>query len=231
MNDENVILQQLDCLGREISKLTDSARSLQELREEISPRLNEAVRILIEKLAEVEGDCTLEDLEHLLKNAMRSVRNINWSLDQLKSLIDFLRTVEPLLKSSVPQAIHNLDQLERQGVFRIISVMFSSVQKIAQTYTPEDFEQIGEGLVHLVGVAKKLTSPKALKLLDRAADIPAGLDLSRAKPVGIFGATIALFDPEVKQGMGVLLELTKGLALLKNGVKVEEKAGNEQQNT
>jgi uncharacterized protein YjgD (DUF1641 family) len=225
MNDERLILQQLDHMGKEISSLSDSARSLQELREELSPRVNEAVQVLIKELAEVEQDCTLEDLGYLLKNVMRSVRNINWSLDQLKSLIDFLRTVEPLLKSSVPQSIYHLDQLEQLGVFQIISVMLAVMQKIARTYTPEDFEQIGEGLVRLVGVAKKLTSPNALNLLDRAAEIPAKLDLSHAKPVGIFGAAFALRNPEVKQGMGILLEITKGLALLKNGGQVEQEAG------
>jgi uncharacterized protein YjgD (DUF1641 family) len=221
MNDERLILQQLDSLSKEISSLSDSARSLQELRDELSPRVNEAVKVLIKELAEVEPDCTLEDLGYLLKNVMRSVRNINWSLDQLKSLIDFLRTVEPLLKSSVPQSIYHLDQLEQQGIFQVMSTMLAVMQKIARTYTPEDFEQIGEGLVHLVGVAKKLTSPNALSLLDRAAEIPAKLDLSRAKPVGVFGAVFALRDPDVKQGMGVLLEITKGLALLKNGGQVE----------
>jgi uncharacterized protein YjgD (DUF1641 family) len=221
MKDESLILQQLDHMGKEISSLSDSARSLRELRDELSPRVNEAVKVLIKELAEVEPDCTLEDLGYLLKNVMRSVRNINWSLDQLKSLIDFLRTVEPLLKSSVPQSIYHLDQLEQQGIFQVFSAILTVMQRIAQTYTPEDFEQIGEGLVHLVGVAKKLTSPNALSLLDRAAEIPAKLDLSRAKPVGVFGAMFALRDPDVKQGMGVLLEITKGLALLKNGSQVE----------
>lgn len=217
MSENGLILQQLESLGEEISSLSDSARSLQELRNEIAPRVNEAVKVLINELAEVEADCTLEDLGYLAKNVMRSVRNINWSLDQLKNFIDFLRTVEPLLKSSVPQSIHYLDQLERDGIFRMLSTMLGVLQKIARTYTPEDFEQIGDGLVRLVGVAKKLTSPNALNLLDRAAEIPARLDLSSAKPVGVFGAAFALRNPEVKQGMGVLLEMTKGLAMLKNG--------------
>ncbi len=231
MNDERLILQQLDSMSKEISSLSDSARSLQELRDELSPRVNEAVKVLIKELADVEADCTLEDLGYLLKNVMRSVRNINWSLDQLKSLIDLLRTVEPLLKSSVPQFIYHLDQLEQQGTFQTISAMLGVMQEITQTYTPEDFEQIGEGLVHLVGVAKKLTSPKALSLLDRAAEIPARLDLSRAKPVGLFGAAFALRDPEVKQGMGVLLEITKRLALLKNGDQAEGESQAVTQNT
>ena len=155
MNDERLILQQLDYMGKEISSLTDSARTLRELRDDLSPMVNETVKVLIKELAEVEPDFTLEDLGYLMKNVMRSVRNINWSLDQLKSLIDFLRTVEPLLKSSVPQSIQYLDQLERQGIFQILSAMLAVMQRIAQTYTPEDFEQIGEGLVHLVGVAKE----------------------------------------------------------------------------
>ncbi len=221
MNDERLILQQLDHMGKEISSISDSAKSLQELREEITPRVNEAVAVLIKELAEVEADCTLEDVAYLLKNAMRSVRNMNWSLDQLKSLIDFLRSVEPLLKSSVPQSIYLLDQLQQQGIFQIISTMVAVMQKVAKTYTPEDLEQIGEGVVRLVGIAKKLTSPSALNLLDKAAEIPGKLDMSRAKPVGAFGAVCAMCNPEVKQGMGVLLEITKGLALLKNGTQVE----------
>ena len=75
---------------------------------------------------------------------------------------------------------------------------------------------IGSGLVELVGVAKKLTAPEALALLDKMAEVPARVDLSQAKDVGPFGMIFALGNPEVKQGMGVMLELTKGLALLKN---------------
>ena len=217
MKDVGLILQQLDHLGREMSLLADSARSLRELKEELSPRVNETVKVLIKELAEIEPDFRLEDLGYLAKNILRSVRNLNWSLDQLKNLIDFLGTVEPLLRSSVPQSIDYLDRLERQGVFRILSTMLRVLERVAQTYTQEDFEQIGDGLVALVGVAKKLTSPNALRLLERAAEIPAKMDLSQAKPVGLFGAAFALRNPEVREGMGVLLEMTKGLALLKDG--------------
>lgn len=217
MSDEKLILEQLDQLGKEVSSLTDSARSLRELRDELSPRVNEAVKVLIRELSDVEPEFSLEDLTFLIKNLMRNVRNINWSLDQLKNLIDFLRTVEPLLKCSVPQTIACLDQLERQGVFKIISIMLTTMGKISQTYTVEDFEQIAEGMVRLVGIAKELTSPNALSFVEKAAGIPARLDLSDAKPVGVFDAAFSLRNPQVKQGMGVLLELTKGLALLKNG--------------
>jgi uncharacterized protein YjgD (DUF1641 family) len=222
MNNEQVIMEQLDHLGQEIATLTDSARALRELRDDLSPRINETVKVLIEQLAEIEADVQFEDLVALLKNLMRNVRNLGWSVDQLKNLIDFLRTVEPLLKSAVPQAIIYLDKLERQGVFRVVASMMKVLEKIAETYTPEDIEQIENGLVPLVGVAKKLTTPEALNLLDKAADVPARVDLSQAKAVGPFGMLFALGNSEVKQGMGVVLELTKALSLLKNGDGAEE---------
>jgi prefoldin subunit 5 len=217
MNNEQVIMEQLDHLGQEIATLTDSARSLRELRDDLSPRVNETVKVLIEQLAEMEADVQFEDLTALLKNLMRNVRNLGWSVDQLKNLIDFLRTVEPLLKSAVPQAIIYLDKLERQGVFRVVASMMGVLEKIAETYTPEDIEQIENGLVPLVGVAKKLTTPEALNLLDKAAEVPARVDLSQAKAVGPFSMLFALGNSEVKQGMGVVLELTKALSVLKNG--------------
>jgi uncharacterized protein YjgD (DUF1641 family) len=195
---------------------------LRELRDDLSPRVNETVKILIEQLAEIEADVQFDDLVALLKNLLRNVRNLTWSVDQLKNLIDFIRTVEPLLKSAVPQAIFYLDQLERQGVFQVLAHMLGVLEKIAETYTPEDIEQIGNGLVPLVGVAKKLTAPEALNLLDKAAEVPARVDLSQAKAVGPFGMLFALGNSEVKQGMGVVLELTKALSQLKNGAGKEE---------
>jgi uncharacterized protein YjgD (DUF1641 family)/prefoldin subunit 5 len=222
MNNEQVIMEQLDHLGQEIATLTDSARSLRELRDDLSPRVNETVKVLIEELAEIEADVQFEDLVSLLKNLMRNVRNLTWSVDQLKNLIDFIRTVEPLLKSVVPQVIIYLDKLEQQGVFLVFASMMRVLEKIAETYTPEDIEQIGNGLVPLVGVAKKLTTPEALNFLNKAADVPARVDLSQAKAVGPFGMLFALGNSEVKQGMGVVLELTKALSLLKNGDEAEE---------
>lgn len=222
MTNDQAIIERLDRVEKEIHILTDTARSLRELREDLTPRVNETVQSLIRGLVEIEADFQLEDLTFLMKKVLRSTRNMTWSIDQLKNLIDFLRTVEPLLKSTVPQAIAYLDMLEHQGVFEIMAIMLGVLQKIAQTHTPRDIEQIGNGLVELVAVAKKLTAPQALNLLHRAAEIPVTVDLSQAKEVGPFGMVFALGNSEVKQGMGVLLELTKGLSLLKNGHSTQD---------
>ena len=75
--------------------------------------------------------------------------------------------------------------------------------------------QVGDGLVHFIGTLKKLTTPAALALLDRAADLPSRVDVNRAQPVGFWGMIGAMGDKDIQQGLGVLMELTKGLATLK----------------
>lgn len=215
MNTEEAILERLDSLENRIAPLSDSAKALGELREDLAPRVNEAVQALIRELADVEADFQLEDLLYLIKKAMRNVNNLSYSLDQLKNLIDLASNAEPLLKSSVPQMIYYLDDLERNGVFRMFSALLNVMKQIGKTYSAEDLDQIGQGAVRLLGTAKKLTTPEALDFLDSMAEVPARVDVSGAKPVGPFSMLFALGDDQVKQGMGVMLELTKAMAGLK----------------
>ena len=215
MNNEEMILDRLHRLEQEIAPVTDSAKSIRELKEDLAPRVNEAVKALIVELADVEADFQLEDLLFFIKKAMRNVRNLTFTLDQLKNLIDFFLIAEPLFKSTVPQIIFYLDDLEQKGVFNLFTSAVDILKKIAGTYTAEDMEEVGDGLVKLLGIVKKLTTPEALNFLDNAAEIPSKIDLSQAQSVGPFGMLWAGGDREIKDGLGVLLELTRGLAVLK----------------
>jgi len=214
MNNEEIILERLDRLESQVAPLAESAKSLEELREDLAPRVNELVKALIVELADVEADFQVEDLLHLTKKAMRNVGNFNFALDQLKNLIDFAMTAEPLLKATIPQLIFFLDELEQKGVLNMLRIAMDVMKKVAETHTAEEMEQIGEGVARLLGVATKMTTPRTLDLLEKAADLPDKVDLSRAGPVGPVSMLWAM-DSEAKQGLGVVLELTKGLAALK----------------
>ncbi|MGD8847032.1 MAG: DUF1641 domain-containing protein [Desulfobacteraceae bacterium] len=215
MTQDMALADRLDRLEAQIAPLTQSAKVVSELRDELAPRINEAVQALIVELADLEPDFQVEDLVFLLKNAMRNVKNLNFALDQLKNIIDFAVIAEPVLKTTIPQIIQYFDDLEQKGVFNIVSNGIEILGKIGTTYTPEQMSQIGDGLVRLVGIAHKLTRPETLDLLEKAADIPANVDVAGAKSVGMWGMLSALSRPEVKEGMGVALELTGSLARLK----------------
>ena len=167
MNNDALILEQLNKLQQEISPVADSARSVKELKEQLAPRVNEAVQALIVELADVEADFQLEDLTFFIKKLMRNVKNLTFLLEQLKTLIDFAQAVEPLLKTTVPHVINTFDEMEQKGLLRLFT------------------------------------------------KVPAKVDFSQAKEVGLFGMLQAMRDKEVRQGLGVLLELTRGLSAVR----------------
>ncbi len=217
MTNEELILERLDRIEAQLAPITQTASGIKELREDIIPLSGQAFRLLIRELEDVESSFQLEDLMTLLKRSLRSVKHITFALEQLENIVDFVTTIEPLLKSSVPQVINYLDDLEQRGVLRIISSTLDVRAKVADAYSPEDIDQIGDGAVAALGLAKKLSDPKATEFLEKIAALPSKVDLSGAKPIGPLGMLSALSSKQAREGLGVLMELTKAMGELKNG--------------
>ena len=215
MTNEELILERLEKIEAQIAPMAQTFKDVKELISDMSPLAHQGIQLLIKELQDVESSFQLEDLLGLMKMFLRSVRNMVYSLNQLGNIVDFVTTIEPLLKSSVPQLIHYLDDLEQRGVFRILNATLGVRAKIAASYSPEDIEEIGDGVVALLGMAKKLTDPQTLAFLEKLVDIPAGLDFTASKKVGPFGLLWASGNKEIKEGLGVLMELTKGMGKLK----------------
>lgn len=215
MTNDELILERLERIEAQVVPLSETFKGLKELKDDLAPRANEAVHYLITEMADIESGFQLEDLFILIKKGLRNVKNLVFALDQLGNMVDFALTVEPLAKSTVPQLINYLDDLEQKGVFRIINAMMGVRAKIAQAYTPEDIEEIGDGVVALLGLAKKLKDPRTKDFLERLLNLPAQVDLSTCKKVGPMGMLMGSCNSEVKEGLGVLMELAKGLSKLK----------------
>ncbi len=216
MTNEEKILERLERLEEKITPIAESAASIKELKEELAPRVNEGVQALIVGLADVEADFQVEKLVYLCKKVMRNMDNFGFALDLLHNFIDLVVNAEPLLKSSVPQVISFLDDLEQKHVFKMLSIVLDVIKNITNKYTPEEIEQISQGLGKLVDSLANLTDPKAVDLFEKASKIPAAVNLEDSKPKGPVSMLMAMNDQEIKQGLGVLLELTKGLSILKN---------------
>ena len=217
MTNEELILERLDRIEAQLAPIAVTAGGISELREDLIPLSGQAFRLLIRELEDVESGFQLEDLMALLKRSLRSIKHIIYSLEQLENIVDFAETIEPLLKSAVPQVINYLDDLEQRGVLRVITAMLDVRAKIAEAYSPEDIDEIGDGAVVALGLAKKLSDPKAVEFLEKMASLPSKIDLANAKPVGPFGMLGALGSKQARQGLGVLMELTKAMGGLQNG--------------
>jgi uncharacterized protein YjgD (DUF1641 family) len=88
--------------------------------------------------------------------------------------------------------------------------------KVAAEYDHHDIEQISDGAVAMLRLAKNLSDPKVLAFMEKAVTLPGRIDLSNTKKIGPFKMLSAGFNSEVKDGLGVLMELTKAMGKLKD---------------
>jgi uncharacterized protein YjgD (DUF1641 family) len=216
MTNEELILKKLEDLEAKIDPFVKSREILMELKEDLMPLQNQAIQLIIRELQDVEAGFQLDDVFLLIKQAMRSIRNLVFAMKTLDNIVEFITDIEPLLKSAVPKIIESLDEMERQGVFRMLKATLDLRSKIAAQYDADDIEKIGDGLVVMLGLVKKLTDTKALAFLEKAAALPANVDLSKSREISPMGLISAGFNSEIKQGLGVLMELTKAMGKMKD---------------
>lgn len=212
---EDRLLERLDRMEEQLQTLVKAQQSQAELKRDLAPLLNSAFRIMIDELGVVESGFQLEDLFDLLKRGLRSIRNITYALEQLENIIDLWNAMEPLLKSTVPNFINYLDNLERRGVFRTYAAMLEVRAKVAQHYPAEEITAMGDGFVLLLSMLKKLSDPQMMDLMNRVLDLPRELKLAEAKPLGPLAMLSAMGSKEARQDLGVALEFTKALGKLK----------------
>jgi len=223
MTNEELILMKLENIESQIEPFIKITKSITELKDDLIPLQNIAFQAMINELQEIEAGFQLEDFLALIKQTLRNTNELIFAIKQLSSIIEFVRDLEPLLRSAVPQMIHYLDQLEQQGVFRVIKSTLDVRAKVAEAYDADDIDIIGDVFVDLLGIAKKLSDPKAKAFIEKAASLPANIDLENSKKAGFFNLLSAGFSDELKEGLGVMMELTKAMGKLKgNGNGVSE---------
>jgi uncharacterized protein YjgD (DUF1641 family) len=214
-SQEQMLLKRLDRMEEQLHTLVKAQQGLAELKSDLSPLLNSAVKIVIDELGMVEAGFQLEDIFDLVKRGMRSIRSLTQALEMMENLFDLWNAMEPLLKSTVPNLINYMDNLEQKGVFRTYSAMLEVRAKVAQHYPSEEIAAMGDGFVVLLSLLKKLSQPEMIDFINKLMELPLGLDLQAAKPVGAMGMLSAMGNKETRQGLGVALELTKALGKLK----------------
>lgn len=215
MSKEDLILEKLGKIEAELAVMREAREPMDDLVRDLNPIMKQALYVLVKEFKDVEDNFQLEDLLPLAKKFLTNVKNLTWAMESLETIIDMWHTMEPMMKSALHNTVRYLGTLEQKGVFRTYEAMLEVRGKIAQHYGPEDIEAMGDSFVMLIGLLKKMSTPEMMALLEKITDMPANIDLANAKPVGMFGVVGALSDSEVKNGIGVAMEMVKALGKLK----------------
>lgn len=207
----------IDALTAQVAYLTEQAqmaeRSRQdraELMSDLTPIANDAFRIAVRELEEVQQYVDLGDLLRLLKRLARNGPNIEQLLDQMESLMDMAGTVAPLADNAFSQAVNALQLAEQKGYFAFVKGGFEIADKIVTSFGEEDVKALGDNVVLILQTMKSMTQPEIMNLLGSTVQ---SLESEPLEPVDYtYRALLSqLRDPEVRRGMAVALRMLQGI--------------------
>lgn len=207
----------IDALTAQVAYLTEQAqmaeRSRQdraELMSDLTPIANDAFRIAVRELEEVQQYVDLGDLLRLLKRLARNGPNIEQLLDQMESLMDMAGTVAPLADNAFSQAVNALQLAEQKGYFAFAKGGFEIADKIVTSFGEEDVKALGDNVVLILQTMKSMTQPEIMNLLGSTVQ---SLESEPLEPVDYtYRALLSqLRDPEVRRGMAVALRMLQGI--------------------
>ena len=179
--------QKIDLLTTQVQFLTEQAQRAErerqeraELMHDVMPIVNDAFRLTVEQLEEVQEYVDLGDLLRLLKRLLRNGRNIDKMLDQLESVMDLAQTVGPLTDSAFEKATDLLQTAEHKGYFAFARGGMQIADNVVTSFNEDDVRRLGENVVLILSVVKDLTQPEIMSLVH---NIVSGVEVEVAKPV------------------------------------------------
>jgi uncharacterized protein YjgD (DUF1641 family) len=205
--------EKIDRLSEQVQYLTgvqecaerrQAARA--ELFEDAMPIANEAFRLTVEQLEEIQDYVDLTDLLHLAKRLMRNTRNLDAMLDQFESVVDLGHTVAPLVGDAFEKTTNVLEQAEQNGYFTAARGGARVVHSVVTSFGEEDMEQLADNMVLLLGTVKGLTRPEVMRVINA---IVAESEAEIAKPVNTSLTALLkqMRDPDVRRGLALTMRL------------------------
>lgn len=216
----------MDVLSRQVDHLYRRTVAAEELKDELVPVLRDAIAAASEKLGEMETEFNSEEVAHLMRKALRSTPRFIRLLDHLENLESLVDEVQPLSRDVVRTAVEFLQRAEDRGWFRLMSGGMELFDRVASQTSQEDVDRLADNLMLIVHTVKRMTQPEVLKVANNALST---LEPEHEPPprVTFWGLMRAMREPEIQEGIGMLLEMTRQMArrpqgARSNGTSVEE---------
>lgn len=167
----------IDALTAQVEYLTEQARRAErsrnereELMRDLVPVANEAFRLTVQQLEEIQEYIDLRDLWRLFKRLLRNGRNLEKMLDQLESMLDLVDTVAPISDEIFCKVVNTLEGLERKGYFALAQSGVQIADKVVTTLT-EPTQPLDASLLALVRQMNDPSVRRGLALMLRVLSV------------------------------------------------------------
>ena len=211
--DEITLLhQKVDRLTALLEAQERRYQELEELKQDMIPIVNHAIKLSIEELAEIGTEFKLEDLFYLIKRLLRSTENLNMILDQVEALSDMQYEAELLGPQIFNALVHELDRLEREGYFAFARQSWYIVEQIVAEFDEADVKALGDNIVLILRTVRNMTQPEIMTLANNAVDAIRADRQPTPENVSTLALLKEMNDPQVRRGLARLLSMVKAMA-------------------
>ena len=207
--------QKLDALTAQVAYLTEQAMADQrqrqdraELMRDLTPIADEAFRLTVEQLEEVQEYIDLGDLLRLLKRLLRNGRNLDKMLDQLESLMDLTNTVGPLADDAFGKAVDTLAEMEHKGYFAFAKGGLHIVDNVVTSFTADDVQRLGDNIVLILNTVKDMTQPEIMSFV-RNTLLVAEREVEKPVDISTLGLLRQMRDPAVRRGLALSMRVLR----------------------
>lgn len=207
--------QKLDLLTSQMQYLTEQAQAAErerqtraELMRDVMPIANDAFRLTIEQLEEVQEYIDLGDLLRLLKRLLRNGRNFEMLLDQLESIMDLVQTVGPLSDQAFAKAVDVMQAAEHKGYFGFARGGMRIADNIVSSFSEEDVEALSDNVVLILNVVKDMTQPQIMSFV-RSTMSEVERELAQPVDTSLLALLRQMNDPAVRRGLAQTMRVLR----------------------
>ena len=222
--DQNVVMDvagpslaelngKIDLLTKQIQFLTEQAQAAQrqsqeraELMHDVMPIVNDAFRLSVEQLEEIQEYVDLADLLRFLKRLLRNGPAFERLLDTLESGMDLVQTVGPLTDHAFEKAVDVMQAAEHKGYFAFAKGGMQIADNVVTAFSEDDVRRLGENVVLILSTVKDMTQPEIMGLV---RSIVAQSEVEVAKPVNTSLPALLgqMRDPNVRRGLALTMRM------------------------
>ncbi len=205
--------RKIDLLATQVQFLTEQAQVAERQRQEraelmhdVMPIVNDAFRISVEQLEEVQEYADLGDLLRFLKRVLRNGPTFEKLLDQLESVMDLVQTVGPLTDHAFEKVVDVLQEAEHKGYFAFARGGLQIADNVVTSFSEDDVKKLGDNVVLILNTVKDMTQPEIMGLV---RTIMAQTEAEVARPVKTSVPALLgqMRDPNVRKGLALTMRM------------------------
>lgn len=186
-------------------------RPVEELVNEAGPIANLVMKKLTGKLAELDGQFSLEMLTAFTQRLMVNLPRLNKLLDLLEAGTDLLDEAGQLSQPLMASATATITELERRGYFAFAQEGQRIVDRVVTEFSVEDVRALGDNIVTILTTVRNMTQPDIMALANKAADSLHAPEPSLADATP-WALVREMNDPQVRKGLARLLRMVRTFA-------------------